>query len=95
MPLTRADRRFIRAADRLKICFLGLAGVVCVSLLLTPGSQIHLVTTIVSIALCWTVWLTQRIINLVIVLDFELTKAIDALKRAIPEETRREFLSRH
>ena len=84
MPLTPIDRRFVRRVDRLKAYVLGIAGAVLIYLLYTPTSQIHVATTIVAIALCWLLWLTQRLLNLLTMLDLELTKATEALKRTLP-----------
>jgi len=92
MPLTPADRRFLQAIDRLKIYLLGLAVVVFLFLLYTPPGEIQLTTSVVGLALCGVFWLTQRLLTLVTLLDLELTKAIEALKRALPEEQRRELL---
>ena len=71
------------------MCLLGLTGAVLVFLLCTPASQIHIATTILGIALCWMIWLTQRLLNLITLLDIELTKAVDALKKALPADALR------
>jgi len=63
---------------------LGIAGAVLIYLLYTPTSQIHLATTIVAIALCWLLWITQRLLTLLTILDLELTKVTEALKRTLP-----------
>ena len=94
MPLTQGDRRFIRTVDRLKVYALGLSGAVLLFLMFTPASQIHLATMVIGFALCWMVWLTQRLISLLTIVDLELTKAIDVLKRTLPAESRQE-LQRH
>ena len=89
MPLTSSDRQFVKVVDRLKLYLLLLAASVLVFLMCTPASQIHLATAIVGIALCWLVWLTQRLLNLLAMLDLELNKAIDTLKRTLPAEFRK------
>lgn len=88
MPLTPSDRQFVRIVDRLKCYLLLLAASVLIFLLCTPVSHIHLATAVVGIALCWLVWLTQRLLNLLTVLDLELNKAIDTIKRLLPAESR-------
>lgn len=88
MPLTHSDRRFVKVVDRLKLYLLLLAASVLVFLLCTPPSQVHLATAVVGIALCWLIWLTQRLLNLLAMLDLELNKAIDTIKRTLPTEFR-------
>lgn len=85
MPLTPADRRFLRVVDRFKIYLLGLAAAVLLFLLLTPPGEIQMATSVIGVVLCGIFWLTQRLLSLITVLDLELTKAIDVLKRAIPK----------
>ena len=86
MPLTAADRQFVKTADRIRMCVLGLTGAVLIFLLCTPASQIHVATTILGIALCWLIWVTQRLLSLITVLDLEVNKAIETLKKTIPAE---------
>ena len=69
MPLTPSDRHFVRVVDHLKLYLLLLATSVLIFLMCTPASQIHLATAIVGFALCWLVWLTQRLLNLLTMLD--------------------------
>lgn len=87
MPLTSTDRRFVNMVDRLKGYVLGVAGAVLLYLLYTPTSQIHVATAVIALALCWLLWLTQRLLNLLTMLDLELTKATDALKRTLPTQS--------
>ena len=90
MPLTPSDRHFVKVVDHLKLYLLLLAASVLIFLMCTPASQIHLATAVVGIALCWLVWLTQRLLSLLAMLDLELNKAIDTIKRVLPTESRHE-----
>ncbi len=90
MPLTPWDKRFLDTVDRLKIYLIIMAAGVLLFLLCTPASQIHLTTAIVSVALCGVLWLTQRLLTFITLLDLELTKAIEALKRAVSDDWRRD-----
>lgn len=90
MPLTPQDKRFLDTVDRLKAYLLILAVGVLLFLLCAPASQVHVATAIVSFALCGVLWLTQRLLTFITLLDLELTKAIDALKRAVSDDWRRE-----
>ena len=90
MPLTPRDKQFLDTVDRLKAYLLIMAVGVLLFLLCTPASQVHLATAIVSLALCGVLWLTQRLLTFITLLDLELTKAIDALKRAVSDDWRRE-----
>ncbi len=92
MPLTPRDRQFLRVINHLKIYLLLLASVVFVYLLLTPPNEIRMSTTIICVALCGVFWLTQRLLSLITILDFELTRTVNTLKRVLPETTRKERL---
>ena len=92
MPLSPAERRLVAALDRLKIYLLGMAAVVLLFLVLTPPNQLSVPTCVIGVVLCGVFWLTQRLLTLITLLDLELIRAIEALKRLIPEEQRRELL---
>jgi len=77
----------VEAVDRLKVYLLVLAVAVFVFLLCTPARKIQMATAVIGLALCGMLWLTQRLLTLITILDLELTKAIEALKRALPERT--------
>ena len=89
MPLTPADRHFLKAVDRFKIYLLLLGGVVLIFLLCAPTHEFQTVVAVMGVALCGMFWLTQRLLTVITILDIELTKAIEAVKRALPEEFRR------
>ena len=93
MPLTRKDRRFLEAVDRLKLYVLVMALAVLGLLLVTPSGQIQLVTSIVGIALCGVFWLTSRLLALITLLDHELTRAMMTLKRTLPQDQQKQFFS--
>ena len=89
MPLTPADKRFLNAVDRFKIYLLLLGVVVLVFLLCAPTHEVQMGVAVMGVALCGMFWLTQRLLTVITLLDIELTKAIEAVKRALPEEFRR------
>ena len=89
MPLTPQDRQFLRIINHLKIYLLLLALAVFVYLLCTPPSEIRMTTTVVCVALCGVFWLTQRLLSLITILDLELTRTANALKRALPDTARK------
>lgn len=93
MPLNPGDRQFLEVIERLKIYLLVLAGAVFVFLLVVPETQIQMATSIVGIALCGVFWLTQRLLSFITLLDMELTRVINVLKRTLPEDQRKELLS--
>lgn len=93
MPLTRKDRRFLEAVDRLKLYVLVMALAVLGLLLVTPSAHIQLVTSIVGIALCGVFWLTSRLLALVTLLDHELARALMTLKRTLPQDQQKQFFS--
>ena len=94
MPLTSTDRHFLKAVDRFKIYLLLLGVAVLVFLLCTPSREIQMGIAVMGAVLCGMFWLTQRLLTVITILDIELTKAIEAVKRALPEEYRRGGLPR-
>ena len=92
MPLSPRERDLVRAVDRLKILLLLTGSVVLVYLLFTPPSQLFAVTSIMGVTLCALFWVTHQLLTLIAVLDIELTKMIDAVKKALPEDARRKLL---
>ncbi len=91
MPLTEKDRQFLQIVDRIKVYLLLMALTVFVYLLLTPVEEIRMATTVVGVVLCLVFWLTQRLLSFVMLLDFELTRIVNVLKRSLPEAQRREL----
>ena len=89
MPLTEQDRRFLHTVDRLKIFVLLVAFAVFLYLFLTPSSEIQIATSIMGIALCGIFWLTQRLLIFITLLDLELTRVVNVLKRTLPEDQQR------
>jgi len=94
MSLSPQDRRFLDAVDRLKIYLLGVGIAVLLFLLCTPPSQVHFVVAILGIALCGMFWLTQQLLNLITVLDLELTDALNKLERPAPSASRGDEIRR-
>lgn len=94
MPLSPVDKRLVDALDRLKIYLLVVGGVVFLFLLLTPPSQFHLPMLVICMVLCGVFWLTQRLLTLITLLELELLRAMDALKRLLTEEQRHELFRR-
>ena len=86
MPLTQRDRIFLDAIDRLKVYILIMAFGVFVYLLLRPPGEIQLTASLLSVTLCYTFWLTQRLLSLISLLDVELTSTISAVKRVLPKD---------
>lgn len=91
MPLSQHDRHFLQAIHRMKLILLMLAGSVFLYLLLVPPGEIQMATSIIGIALCGVFWLTQRLLSCISLLDLELTRVVNALKRTLPEDQRREL----
>ena len=91
MPLRQADRRFLELVSRLKIYVLLMALAVFALLMLTPPSEIHAATTVLGVVLCGVFWLTQRLLSFVTMLDFELTRVINVLKRSLTPEQQQEL----
>ena len=92
MPLSPRERNFIRAVDRLKILLLLMGSTVLAYLLFTPPSHLFAVTSIMGVTLCALFWVTHQLLTLITILDVELTKMIDAVKKALPEDARRRLL---
>jgi hypothetical protein len=89
MPLSSSDRQFLNVVQRLKIYLLVLAAAVFVFLLLAPEAEVQSATSIVGVALCGVFWLTQRLLSFISLLDLELTRVVNVLRRTLPEEQRR------
>ncbi len=82
MPLTSSDRRFLKTVERLKLCVFFMALAVFLYLLAMPAGELQMATAIVGIALCAMFWLTQRLLSLVVHLDFELTRLSKSVERS-------------
>ena len=89
--MSAKDRRVLRTVDRLKVYILVIAIGIFLHLLLAPSSEMHMTTSVIGLALCGVFWLTQRLLTFISVLDLELTRVINAVKRSLPEEQRKEF----
>ena len=92
MPLAPNDRKFIEAVERLKLYILVMAIAVFGVLLVAPATEIQTATSIIGIALCGVFWLTQRLLSFITLLDMELTRVVNVLKRTLPEEERKRLL---
>ena len=92
MPLTQKDRNFLNRIDRLKAYLLLMAVAVFVYLLFTPAGEVQMATSIVGVALCGVFWVTQRLLSFISLLDLELTRVMNVLKRTLSEEQRKELL---
>lgn len=88
MPLSARDRRFLQTVDRLKAYLLLLACAIFLYLVLAPTGEMQMATSIMGLALCAVFWLTQRLLAFITVLDFELTRVANTLKRIAPNEAR-------
>ena len=93
MPLTEPDRKFLNTIDRFKVYLLMIAGAVLLYLLLAPAEEMRPTTSVIGLALCGIFWLTQRLLTYITVLDSELGRVVDALKKLIPEDEREAFMS--
>ena len=91
MPLTSKDRTFLERVDHLKVYLLVLAIAIFVYLLSVPVSERQAATSIVGIALCGVFWVTQRLLSFITVLDLELTRIVNVLKRTLPPEQQKEL----
>jgi hypothetical protein len=91
MPLKSGDRLFLATVERLKVYILMIAVGIFVYLLIVPSDEIQMVTSVIGIALCGVFWLTQRLLSFITTLDIELTRVINAVKRTLPEDQRREL----
>ena len=90
MPLSPADRKFLKAVDRFKIYLLLMAVGVLLVLLLAPHDDIRAVTSIIGMALCGVFWLTQRLLSFISILDMELSRLVAAAKWALTDEEKKE-----
>ena len=91
MPLNSHDRKFLYTVDRLKVYLLLMAAGVFVFLLLMPSNEIHMVTSILGLALCSVFWLTQRLLTFISQLDLELTRVVNTLKHTLPPDKQKEL----
>ncbi len=91
MPLTPQDRRFLQRIDRLKLYLILIAAAVFCYLLLIPTKEIQMATSVIGIVLCGVFWLTQRLLTFITVLDLELTRVLDVVKRTLSEEQRKQL----
>ena len=91
MPLNSSDRKFLHTVDRLKLYLLLMAVSVFIFLLMAPTGEIQMATSVLGIALCGVFWLTQRLLTFVALLDSELTRVVNAVKRSLTEEQRKEL----
>ena len=86
MPLNSRDRQFLQTVDRLKVYLLLLGLAVLLYLLLAPSSEIQMATSVIGLALCGVFWLTQRLLSFITLLDLELTRIVNVLKRTLTED---------
>jgi len=89
MPLGDKDRRFLDAIYRFKTYLLVMGISVLLYLLLAPSEELQMATSVVGLALCGMFYLTQRLLSLISVLDFELTRLSNSIKRTMPLEERK------
>lgn len=47
-------------------------------------------TSVVGMALCGVFWVTHKLLMFIALLDVELTRVLNALKRLVPEERLKE-----
>ena len=92
MPLSERDRRLLHTIDRLKVYLLLLACAVFLFLLCSPSGEIQAATAMLGIALCGVFWLTQRLLSFITVLDLELTRIVNVLKRVVPADQQKKLL---
>ena len=93
MPLKPSDRRFLEVVERLKIYLLIMAAAIFVFLLVVPQTEIQMATSIIGIALCGVFWLTQRLLSVITLLDLELMRMVNVMKRTLSEDQRKELFS--
>ena len=93
MPLSARDRQFLEVIERLKIYLLVMAAAILIFLLVVPQTEIQMATSITGMALCGVFWLTQRLLSFITLLDLELTRMINVLKRTLPEDQRKTLFS--
>lgn len=91
MPLTEKERRLLGRVEHLKVYLLLVAGAVFLYLLFVPADELKMATAVVGMALCGVFWLTQRLLAFISLLDLELTRIMNVLKRTLPEEQRKEL----
>ena len=91
MPLSAKDRQFLKNIDHLKVYILIMAVAVFLYLLLAPSSEMQMTTSVMGLALCGVFWLTQRLLTFISLLDLELTRVANAVKRSLTEEQRKEL----
>lgn len=91
MPLSNKDRRFLHAIYRFKAYLLLMGISVLAYLWFAPSEELQMATSVVGIALCGMFWLTTRLLSLISVLDFELTRLTNAMKQTMPLEQRKEL----
>ena len=89
MSLTKRDRRFLAAIDRLKIFLLLVASLTLVFILMMPPSQIQMATTVLGIALCGLFYMTQRLLTFISDMDFEISRLTEMVKSTLTEEQRK------
>lgn len=85
MPLTERDKAFLAAIDRFKVYVLVMAFGVFLYLLARPPGEIQLTASLLTITLCITFWLTQRLLSFITLLDTELMSTIAAVRRTLPK----------
>ena len=91
MPLTPKDRVLLNRINYLKLYLLLLAIAVFIYLLFLPASELQMATSVVGMALCGVFWVTHKLLMFISLLDVELTRVLNTLKRVLPEEQRRDF----
>ena len=91
MPLTPKDRVLLNRINYLKLYLLLLAIAVFIYLLFLPASELQMATSVVGMALCGVFWVTHKLLMFISLLDVELTRVLNTLKRVLPEEQRRNF----
>ena len=93
MPLTPQDRQFLQVVDHLKIYILLTALAIFLYLLVVPANEIRMATSVLAITLCAVFWLTQRLLSFITLLDLELSRIVNVLKRTLPEEQQKSLFS--
>lgn len=93
MPLSKDDRRFLQTVDRFKAYLLIIAALVLFFLLLTPTEEMRLATSVIGVALCALFWLTQRLLSYITLLDVELMRVVNIVKRWLPEAEQQKLSS--
>mgnify|MGYP001575931870 FL=1 len=85
MPLTPKDRLLLNRINHLKLYLLLLAGAVFIYLLFLPASELQMATSVLGMALCGVFWVTHKLLTFIALLDVELTRVVNTLKRIVPE----------